>query len=533
MAKSDFTQHALGRRDFLSVIGLGAVACALPHAANSAERRRKPPNIVLILADDMGFGDLACQNPDSKIPTPNLDRMASEGMRFTDAHSPSAVCTPTRYGILTGRYCWRTHLKESVLWAWDPPLIEPDRLTLPAMLKQQGYTTACIGKWHLGWDWPATDGSKMSDVLAPGKWDNKKREPFGEKVDFTQPIGGGPTSRGFDYYFGDDVPNFPPYCFIENDRVLQQPTEVKPAGMFGAPGPMAPGWDLTAVMPALTERAAEYIRAEPGAAPFHKPKDAPFFLYFPLTAPHTPIAPIERFHGKSEAGRYGDFVHEVDWTVGEVMRALEETGQADNTLLIFTSDNGSPARDGTHMAGQPRSVLRYGHNPSHIYRGIKADIWEGGHRVPFLVRWPGHVPAGATSDQLLCGIDIMATCAAITGADLPEKAAEDSYNMLDAFAAEAGGPIREALVHHSINGMFSIRQGRWKLVEGRGSGGWTKTDTEDAPPGQLYDMQTDPEEEENLYETYPEVVQRLQALLDRYKRDGRSAPQRVSRSATE
>ena len=526
MTESDLAQHALGRRDFLQMLGLSVAACALPHMANGAERHRRPPNIVVILADDMGFGDLACQNPDSKIPTPNLDRLASQGMRFRDAHSPSAVCTPTRYGILTGRYCWRGVLKESVLWAWDGPLIEPDRLTLPDMLKRRGYSTACVGKWHLGWDWPTHDGSKMNNVLPLGKWDREAREPFGEKVDFSKPIGGGPVTRGFDYYFGDDVPNFPPYCFIENDRVLDQPTEDKPKSMFGSPGPMAPGWDLTAVMPAITQRATEYIRAEPGEAPFNKTQDAPFFLYFPLTAPHTPIAPVERFHGKSAAGRYGDYVHEVDWTVGEIMRALEETRQADDTLLIFTSDNGSPARDGSNMAGKPRSVLKYGHNPSHIYRGIKADIWEGGHRVPFLVRWPGHVPAGETSSQLIAGVDIMATCAAVTGADLPENAAEDSYNMLDAFVAEADTPIREALVHHSINGMFSIRQGRWKLVDGRGSGGWTKTGAENAPPGQLYDMQADPEEENNLYEQHPEIVARMQALLERYKREGRSVPDR-------
>jgi arylsulfatase A len=505
---------AATRRDFLRLVG-ASVAAGMSYDGAAAGYRRDLPNIVLILADDMGFGDVACQNPDSKIPTPNLDRLARQGRRFTDAHSPSAVCTPTRYALLTGRYCWRTALKEQVLWAWDGPLIEPERLTLPAMLRQHGYHTACIGKWHLGWEWPATDGSSVNDQVPMGVQDPKIRDPFGDKVDFSRPIGGGPTTRGFDYYFGDDMPNFAPYCFIENDRVTAQPTERKPPAMFGTPGPMAPGWKLDAVMPALTEKAVAYIEADAGTAPF--------FLYFPLTAPHTPIAPAEEFLGASQAHRYGDFVHQVDDTVGRILQALEESGQADNTLVIFTSDNGSPARDGTNMSGPARSVLEYGHNPSHIYRGIKTDIWDGGHRVPFIARWPQRFPPGTVSEELICLTDIMATLAGILGHDLPDHAAEDSYCILPALLGDAyDGPVRKAIVHHSYYGMFAIRQGPWKLILGQGSGGWDREQDESYPPGQLYHMINDPAEQHNRYDDYPAIVARLEARLDKYRRESRS-----------
>jgi arylsulfatase A len=514
------------RRDFIRTCGAGLAALACPHAARAQGTAGKLPNIVLILADDMGFGDVACQNPDSKVPAPNLDRLAREGVRLSDCHSASAVCTPARYSILTGRYCWRTVLKQSVLWPWDGPLIATDRLTLPGMLKTKGYNTACIGKWHLGWDWPAKDGSSINDTLPPGVWNKEARNPFAEKIDFSRQIGGGPVTRGFDYYFGDDVPNFPPYTFIENDRVQALPRKEKPAGMFGAPGPMAEGWDLEAVMPAITEKAEAFIRAKTDEAPFEKQADAPFFLYFPLTAPHTPIAPADAFKGRSGAGRYGDYVCQVDAAAGRIMKALEDTGQAENTLLIFTSDNGSPARDGENMAGKPRSVLKYGHNPSHIYRGIKADIWEGGHRIPFIARWPGRIPAGSVRDALAGQIDIMATVAEITGCDLPENAAEDSLSMLPMLTGETSAPVREALVHHSIHGMFAIRDQRWKLILGRGAGGWSGKGDENDPPGQLYDMQKDPEEKENLYNERPKVAARLKNLLEKWQQEGRS----VSRS---
>lgn len=497
---------------------LTAVFTALVTGASASDR----PNIVVILADDLGYGDVACYNPDSKIPTPSLDAMAGAGIRFTDAHSPSAVCSPTRYALLTGTYAWRSALKSSVLWAWDGPLIEEGTQTLPGMLKDAGYDTACIGKWHLGWDWPTKDGSRPNDVVPMGKWDEAIRGPLGDTIDFLKPVAHGPTTRGFDYYFGDDVPNFPPYCFIENDSLLGVPDIPKPDSMFGSPGPMVAGWDLTKVLPTLTERAVTYIKAPSSVDAFQRRAGAPFFLYLSLTSPHNPVAPSSEFIGKSGAHRYGDFVVQTDWVVGQVIEALKDAGVYENTLVIFTSDNGSPANDGENMGGKPGSVLAYGHNPSHIYRGMKADIWEGGHRVPFIAQWPGKLPAGATSKEIICHVDLMATLSSLTGAPLLDNAARDSYNILPAMRGEAlAAPIREATVHHSIHGMFAIRQGAWKLIDGQGSGGWTPGGEEEAP-GQLYNLEQDPGETKNAYQAHPEIVQRLGALLETYRARGRS-----------
>ncbi|TKJ33509.1 MAG: arylsulfatase [Planctomycetes bacterium B3_Pla] len=515
---------SIRRRDFLQSAGFALGALLLPGCSQARlkEQQKRPPNIIYILADDMGYGDLACQNPESKIPTPNLDRLASEGVRFTDAHSPSAVCTPTRYGILTGRYCWRSRLKKSVLWPWDKPLIEADRLTVGKLLKDHGYDTACIGKWHLGWDWPTTDGKEPFGI---GKTNVKES---GSNVDFAGPIANGPTTSGFDYYFGTAVPNFPPYCFIENDRTVGIPTEEKPDDMFGCPGPMLRGWRLQEILPGLERKAVEYIDAKVGRAgntAFRQTPGKPFFLYMPLTAPHTPIAPAREFAGKSQAGAYGDFVHQVDHVVGSVTDTLERNGFADNTLIIFTSDNGSPGRDGTNMNGQTNSVRRFGHNPSHIYRGIKADAWDGGHRVPFIARWPGHIKPASVSDETICHVDLMATCAAILGHELPADAGEDSYNILPALTGrKLDESIRQATVHHSISGMFAIRQGRWKLILGKGSGGWSGRGKPDDPPIQLYDMNTDASERKNVCREHPQVVERLTRLLEKYKEQGYSRP---------
>ncbi|MCK4999859.1 MAG: sulfatase-like hydrolase/transferase, partial [Anaerohalosphaera sp.] len=460
------------RREFLKFAGVTAGAVSFSGSAFSmgmgGKKVSSKPNIVFILADDMGYGDLACQNSESKIPTPCLDKLATEGMRFTDAHSPSAVCSPTRYGILTGRYCWRTELKSSVLWPWDRSLIEKDRLTAPMMLKDAGYSTACVGKWHLGWEWATKDNSRINDQLKIGRHNNKLRTEFGKKIDFTQPIKGGPLGSGFDYYFGDDVPNFPPYCFVENDRVVEMPSTTKPGTMFGSPGPMQPGWKLEDVMPAITDKAVEYVEGRAAK------KDEPFFLFFTLTAPHTPIAPAAEFKGKSEAGAYGDYVYQVDHSVGQVLDALKRNGFADDTLVIFTSDNGSPGRDGSNMNGGVSTVRKYGHNPSRPWRGVKSDAWDGGHRVPFIARWPKNIPAGAVNDELICHVDFMSTAAAIIGKELPANAAEDSYNILSALKGkELDKPIREAVVHHSGGGMFCVRQGKWKLIFGLGAAGFS------------------------------------------------------------
>ncbi|MAW75866.1 MAG: hypothetical protein CMJ95_00555 [Planctomycetes bacterium] len=496
---------------------LGMVLLSLAQPVDDAASET-PINIVIVLADDLGYGDPGCYNDQSKIPTPNIDRLAAEGLRFTDAHTPSSVCSPTRYGLLTGRYAWRTKLKRSVLWPWSLPLIEKDRLTLPAMLQQHGYHTACIGKWHLGWDWPIDTDGHVSDEFDGVAIAAKKRVPLGKRIAFSRPIASGPTSRGFHYYFGDDVPNFPPYCFIENDHTVGIPGVDKPKGMFGHDGPTLAGWDLSVVMPTLAQKAAAYIEERA------KHPDQPFFLYVPLTAPHTPIAPSPHFAGKSEAGIYGDFVHEVDWVLGQVLSALDRTGTAKNTLVIFTSDNGSPQRNGIDMSGPIGSVKKFGHDPSRPWRGMKSDAWEAGHRVPYVMRWPGRTPAGETSSEPIILTDLMRTFATIVGHSLPEDSAEDSFDILTAFEGKrTHRPIHNHLVHHSGNGVFAIRQGNWKLILGKGSGGFTRYKAPaDAPAGQLYHLGDDPDEMRNLYSEKPEIVEQLSELLKKVRNNNSS-----------
>jgi len=480
---------------FWVVTILFLAGCSLPKISSR-------PNIVIILADDMGIGDPGCYNKDSKVETPNIDKLANEGMKFTDAHSASAVCTPTRYSLLTGRYSWRTRLKRGVLWSWDKPLIEDDRLTLPEMLRQNGYTTALIGKWHLGWNWPVTDS------VLPTKNN-------GVSVDYSKPITGGPVDHGFDYYFGDDVPNFPPYTFIENRMVTVVPVADKPDSLFGREGKMAPGWRLENVMPEITRRSVRYI------ADASKEKTKPFFLFFSLTAPHTPIAPEDRFKGQSRAGAYGDYVHEVDFVVGEIMKALKQNGIEDNTLLIFTSDNGSPARNGKEWSGPIGSVVKeYGHHPNGNYRGFKGDAWEGGHREPFIVKWPGVVKAGSVSNALITSMDIMPTVADILNVDIPAGNAEDAAGFADVLTGRSD-KAREYLVNHSLKGVFAIRKGRWKLILSDRSGGFSDIVNPKGfgieTPGQLYDFKKDPGETNNLWNEYPEIVKELKDRLDQIK----------------
>ena len=340
------------------------------------------PNIVYILADDLGYGDVKCLNPEGKIATPNLDRLAGGGMRFTDAHSSSAVCSPSRYSILTGRYNWRSRLKNGVLTGYSPRLIELDRLTVPALLKEHGYSTACLGKWHLGMDWTLKDGG-----FAPGEAD-------AEKVDYAQPIQNGPTTVGFDYYFGIAASlDMPPYIFLENNRCLGVPTVEK---TWIRKGPAEKDFDAIDVLPALTRKAVEYIRQRAADAKHGKP----FFLYLPLNAPHTPIVPTAEWQGKSGLNKYADFVMQTDWTVGAVLEALETNGLTEPTLVFFASDNGcSPSADFPQLAAK-------GHHPSYHFRGMKADIFDGGHRIPFLARWPGKVaPGSARTNSSAGGLD--------------------------------------------------------------------------------------------------------------------------------
>jgi arylsulfatase A-like enzyme len=463
------------------------------------------PNIVYILCDDLGYGDVRCLNPQGKIPTPHMDRLGTAGMIFTDAHSSSAVCTPTRYGVLTGRYNWRSRLKNGVLNGFSPRLIEPDRMTVAAFLKQQGYATACIGKWHLGMNWPQTNDT------APGSPDNPRN------IDYTRPIAGGPTALGFDSYYGISASlDMPPFTFIENDRVTAVPTVEK---QWLRKGPAAPDFEAIDVLPVLTEKAVGFITRQAAAAK----QGQPFFLYLPLASPHTPILPTKAWQGKSGLSPYADFVMQTDATVGAVLDALDQQGLTENTLVVFTSDNGcSPA------AGIPE-LLAKGHHPSAQFRGTKADIFDGGHRIPFLVRWPARVKPGSTSDQLVCLTDLFATCAAILEQKLPDNAAEDSVSILPALTGEAQAPLREAVVHHSINGSFAIRQGQWKLELCPDSGGWSapKPGTPAAaqlPPVQLYDLASDIGETRNVQAEHPEIVARLTKLLEKYVADGRSTP---------
>ena len=479
---------------------------------------RKKPNIIYILADDMGYGDMGSNNPESKIPTPHLDRLASQGMRLTDAHASSSVCSPSRYALLTGRYCWRTPLKSSVLWPWDPPLIEPGRLTAATLLRQQGYRTACIGKWHLGWEWATRDGRSACGDVPIGQHDREQRLALERNIDYNQPIGGGPLACGFDHYFGVDVPNFPPYTWFEQDRLAAAPTAQKPEEMFGLPGAMKPGWKLEEMVPEFVRRARDYIAAA---------GSDPFFLYLPLTSPHTPIVPNEPFIGRSGTGLYGDFVCEVDWVVGEVMAALDEQGLADDTLLIFTSDNGPeciPAAAG----GCYEHARLFGHYSMAHLRGAKRDTWEGGHRVPFVARWPGVTPAGSVCGQLTLLGDFTATCAELTGVRLPPGEAEDSIGMLPLLQGRTAAPVRRSAVHHSCSGRFALREDDWVFIDApsgddNGEPEWFKAERgyrDHDFPGELFNLGEDVSERRNLYGRHPEIVRRLSARLEAIKAEG-------------
>ena len=476
-----------------------------------ASQTVKPPNIIFLMADDMGYGDPGVYNSNSKIPTPNIDRLATEGMRFTDAHSPSAVCSPTRYGVLTGRYAWRSRLKSGVLSGYSPSLIEDGRLTVAQLLKDKGYHTAVVGKWHLGLDWvyknrPA--GNPYLDADDYGK-------PDGLEIDFAQPVTNGPNQAGFDYsYIIPASLDMAPYVYVENGKATELPEDqtegIREDGVFWRAGEKGKSFDFLQVTPHFTDKAVDYISRQAGS-------DQPFFLYFPLPSPHTPWMPTPEVRGKSGAGIYGDFVVLVDMMIGRISETLEGNGLADKTLFIVTSDNGS---DYTL-----RHTAETGHYSNHeMLRGRKRDAWEGGHRVPFIVRWPGKVEAGSVSEQTVTHTDLMATAAELAGAELPENAGEDSYSLLPILLGQPiEGTLREATVHHSVDGTFCLRQGDWKLIDGQGPGSnqWDGPQPGD-PPGQLYNMKDDIGEKNNLFTANPEKVEELKALLEEYKHSGRS-----------
>ena len=470
--------------------------CCLAPANSPVKANTRPTNVVLIMADDMGYGDLQCYNRDSKIPTPHITRLAQQGLRFVDAHSPAAVCVPTRYGLLTGRFPFRMkHRRQG-------PLIAPERMTIASLLADHNYRTACIGKWHLGFE-------------------NEK-----QPVD-NQPLKGGPLDRGFSFFFG--IPSsldIPPYYYINGDHCLAPPLLRAAAsnspnwspiqGAFWRAGGIAPGFQHAEVTPRLAEKTLRYLRSQKLGQPTQ-----PFFLYLALPSPHTPWLPTRQFRGKSQAGSYGDFVAQVDDVVGQVTRTIQELGMEQNTIVIFTSDNGPVWYDS--------DTKTFGHNATGGLRGMKGDAWEGGHRMPFIAKWPTRITAGRKSNRVICHTDLLATLADLLGQQLPASAGEDSISFFSAMTSDkqVANP-RGPLVHQSSAGVLAVRHGPWKLIPQLGSGGFTKPrrikPQPGDPQGQLYNLDTDLAETKNIYRQHPEVVRRLSLVVEDFRQRGRSRP---------
>jgi arylsulfatase A-like enzyme len=484
-------------RSLLVAMLLLGICTACSQTEHPAAEPASLPNIVLVLADDMGLGDVGTYNAESRIPTPGIDSLASTGMRFTDAHSPSAVCTPTRYGLLTGRYAWRTHLKHGVLKGYSPLLIDPARSTIASMLRAKGYATAAIGKWHLG--------IGVDEVL-----------------DYSKPLTPGPNAVGFDYFFGIPASlDMPPYVYVENDGVFT-PFEGDEVGDserrrdggegFWRAGPIARDFSHEKVLPDITDRSVAYIREQAAS-------DNPFFLYVPLAAPHTPWMPLPPFVGRSEAGIYGDFVAQVDDTVRQIMGALDEIGATEQTIVVFATDNGA--------RWEPTQTTKWNHSANLHYRGQKADIYEGGHRVPLIVSWPGRIEPNTESGYITGLTDLYATFAAVNDIDPGPEEGVDSESFLPVLLGQEQPP-RTPVIHQSSRGLFAVREGDWKLIAGLGSGGFTKPTViepeEGGPVGQLYNLADDPAETTNLYLERPDVVERLTLLLDEIRGDDHLEP---------
>jgi arylsulfatase A len=491
----------------MKAILLLPVIMALAIGLRSADR----PNVVIILADDLGIGDVSAYNENAAWQTPHIDRLAANGMRFSDAHTSASICTPTRYSIITGRYNWRSTRKAGGGDGYSSPLIEGERLTIAELFQDAGYRTALIGKWHLGWDW----------TYVPGK-----TEQFDDKIrpviDFSKPIQNGPQSHGFEYSIGTAASlSSPPFVWVENSRPTAIPTELSvnyDEKAFWRKGPKADDFDHVEVLGQIVDRSIDYIGDRANG-------NDPFFLYVALTAPHAPIIPTTEWIGKSKATAYGDFVMQVDYEVGRIVQAIERDQRLENTLIFFTSDNGQSPRADFDDDELPLA----GHRGSYIYRGKKFDIFEGGHRVPFIASWPGKIDRGSWSDEVICTTDFMATAADLLEKPLADDAGEDSYSIMPALYQEKiDRPIREATVHHSSDGRFAIRQGDWKLILWPGSGGWafpaTDEDMKDLPRFQLYNLKQDPAETINLVSKHPKRVASMKALLTKYVNEGRSAP---------
>jgi len=485
-----------------SLLGTMSLSCS------EKQKISKQPNIILILADDLGYGDVSVLNPEGKIKTPNIDRMAQNGITFTDAHAGSSVSTPTRYGIITGRYSWRSTLKSGVIWGYSKALVAQERTTIAEMMKQQGYHTACIGKWHLGWDWANVDAGTDS-------------------VDYTRPVANGPVTHGFDYFFGiNGSLDMDPYVYVENDMPTAVPDRWFEGGkdhLWCRAGEQAPDFDFEDALPNFIRRSEKFIEE-------HKDSSQPFFLYLPLSSPHTPILPTDEFKGVSGLNPYGDFVVMTDHMVGRIIKAVKESGQWDNTIIIFTSDNGcSPGFVDWEF------LMSHGHNPSYIYRGAKRDIWEGGHRIPFFVTW-GDRYKGKKEESIVCLTDFFATFAQITGYKIADSEAEDSYSFLPVLTGK-GRSKRTDIVHLSSEGFLSLREGDWKMIFCAGSGGPAGQAGSKVKAGQpeyqLYNMKNDPAEEHNLYEANHEMAQRMAAKMVKYIEEGRSTPGKPQSDDTE
>ncbi|MCA9105784.1 MAG: arylsulfatase [Planctomycetales bacterium] len=504
---------------------VGVLSLGLTHALRAQDSTERPPNIVVILADDLGYGDVGCYGGDTcRIATPVIDQLAADGMRFTDAHSSSGVCSPSRYTLLTGRYHWRSRLQTGIVGVFGNPLIAADRPTIGTLAQQAGYRTACFGKWHLGWNWDLSAEAKP--LFAPGN--NGPRETTAEQlaawsVRFAQPVPGGPTTRGFDRYFGTDVPNWPPYCFMDNDRTVGIPSTLLPRELLGnnqasLPGPALENWSLEPILPRTIDRACEWIagRAQ---------EDERFLMYVPLTSPHTPLAVNEAWRQQSSLGEaVADLIMETDAEVGRLLRTIDDHGLTNDTLIVFTSDNGFAPYAGA------ASLVSQGHFPSGPLRGYKGDTWEGGHRVPFIVKWPGVVAAGSTCDALVHHADLFRTVADLLDQVVEPTAGEDSFNLLPLLRGERES-IREHAISHSANGLASLRLGSWKLIAGEGGGGpWSNQSriqpeaSDDASGLQLYDLASDIGETNNLAAAQPERVAEMLRLLQQLVEDGRSTP---------
>lgn len=509
------TRSPLFRTALLCLCSLTLCFANLP--AGFAADVPRPRSIVVILADDLGYGDMHCNAPQTcRIKTPNMDRLAAGGLRFTDGHSSSGCCSPSRYTLLTGRYHWRTSLQSGIVGLWGKPLIAEKRLTIAELARQQGYRTACFGKWHLGHDWPiepelkplftgfggqAGGGGQVTEQISAAH-----RQAW--QAAFSQRIPGGPITRGFDEYFGTDVPNWPPYCFIDGDRTVGIPDRLLPAKDFirnqaSLQGPALENWSLQAVLPALAERAERFIRQQSAAK-------QPFLLYLPLTTPHTPLAVNEPWRGSSGLNSdYADLVMETDAVVGRVLDALDQAGLTNDTLVLFTSDNGCAS-----YIGVP-PLEAQGHFPSGPWRDYKASVFEGGHRVPFVVRWPQVVSAGNVCSQLVQQADVMATLADIFKVTLPANAGEDSISLLPLLQG-SNAPVRTQAVNTACNGLPAYREGSWKLI--------LQPDAAAGTEVQLYHLDEDPREAMNLAGSETDRVAAMRRAFEQVITSGRSTP---------